>query len=263
MRVVPFFTALQLQGPEAVAFLHRITCNEVNGLPIGQASFNALCSPKGRIISLFWQRRDAEDALTLFVDAENAEVLHTHLVRYRLRQKVEIARAPAPVLWDEQNQETLRLHLGDAGDSPEASADAFWLTFITCGWPWVLAPNREAFLPQWLNLDLIGGVSFTKGCYPGQEVIARTKYLGEVKKRMGRVRGRGMAPAAGTACFGEAFGAQESGRVVLSAATGDGVFEALVSVQRALLDAGAMRLGAPDGTWVEVLSLPYSLEVQE
>jgi folate-binding protein YgfZ len=124
-----------------------------------------------------------------------------------------------------------------------------------------LPENREAFLAQWINLDLLGGVSFTKGCYPGQEIVARTHYLGRLKRRMYRLGAReGEPPATGAECFSPAFGDQAAGRIVLAAPRPEGGFEALAVLQREAAETGEVRLGAPDGPRAEPLPLPYPLD---
>jgi len=236
------FATVRVRGPEAISFVQSLTCNDVVALPVGSSAWNGLCSPKGRLLALFWVAKVSDDELTLTIDPESAEFLLTQLTRYRFRRKVDLA-------------------LGE----PVAGPD--WATFVANGWPWILPANREVFLPQWVNLDLLGGVSFTKGCYPGQEVVARTRYLGEVKRRMVPVSGLGAPPAAGTPCYTATDngangpdGSAEVGRVVLAAPAGDG-FAALVSVRLSALE-GALTIGHPAAAPVTRLPLPYRLEAQ-
>ncbi len=134
-----------------------------------------------------------------------------------------------------------------------------WLE-IAAGTPRVVAATQEAFVPQMLNMELpaVGGVSFTKGCYPGQEIVARTQYLGKVKRRMYRARlPQPIAP--GTHLYAPETGDQHCGAIVSVAPSPDGQFEALVCVQSAAVDAGEVHAERGDGPRLEFLTLPYSL----
>lgn len=135
-----------------------------------------------------------------------------------------------------------------------------WLD-IAAGMPHITAPTQEEFVPQMVNFEQIGGVSFTKGCYPGQEVVARTKYLGKIKRRMYRIHVPGDAcPAAGTDLFSADLSDQSCGKVLNAAAAPEGGCEALASLIMASAEAGEVRLGAADGPKIECRSLPYALE---
>lgn len=138
---------------------------------------------------------------------------------------------------------------------------AHWqLAMIRTGLPLVTAATQEEFVAQMINFELIGGVSFTKGCYPGQEIVARTRYLGKLKKRMYRVRIEGeQAPQAGADIFTPEFGDQSAGKIVNSAPSPDGGHEALAVMQISCAEAGLAHLGDPAGPRLTVLDLPYEL----
>lgn len=132
-----------------------------------------------------------------------------------------------------------------------------WLE-IRDGLPQVVAATQEAYIPQMLNLELaaVGGVSFSKGCYPGQEIVARTQYLGKVKRRMFRARtDRSSNP--GTPVFSNETGDQHCGSLVSVAPAPGGGFECLVCVQIGAKQSGDVRVGAPDGAKLEFLHMPY------
>ena len=144
------------------------------------------------------------------------------------------------------------LVLGDADHSRAAD--------LAAGVPWVGTATQDMFIPQTVNLDLIGGVSFTKGCYPGQEVVARSHYRGTVKRRMayGVVAGVAAADVApGTDVYDAAQPNEPCGRVVDTAGATDAaiLFETTLSA----LETGGLRLGAVDGAAIDVRPLPYSL----
>ncbi|MCB1886959.1 MAG: folate-binding protein YgfZ [Rhodocyclaceae bacterium] len=145
-----------------------------------------------------------------------------------------------------------------AGGATPAGTAAWHLRQIRAGVPQVTAPVQEEFVAQMLNFELIGGVSFTKGCYPGQEIVARTQYLGKLKKRMYHLHASA-EPAVGADLFGQGFGEQAVGKVVLAAPSPRGGWECLAVAQTAAVEAGELRLGGTDGVALDVLELPYSL----
>ena len=130
-----------------------------------------------------------------------------------------------------------------------------WLD-IRDGIPLVTAATTEAFVPQMLNLELVGGVSFRKGCYPGQEVVARTQYLGKTKRRMFRAA-LAAAAAPGDSLCSEDLGDQASGTVVTAAPSPDGGFEVLAVAPVASMTAGVVHLRSLTGPLLRVLPLPY------
>lgn len=139
-----------------------------------------------------------------------------------------------------------------AGAQP-APATAWRLLDIDAGQPAVYAPTLEAFVPQMVNLELIGGVSFRKGCYPGQEIVARMHYLGKPSRRMYRWQAAA-APAPGTPLLDEA--GREVGTVVDAQRAADGA-RLLAVVQRGK-DSAALRL--PGGEPLAGLDLPYAVD---
>jgi len=116
------------------------------------------------------------------------------------------------------------------------------------------------FVPQMLNYELTGGVSFKKGCYPGQEVVARTQHLGKVKRRMYRASVPVSAIQPGTALYAPETGAQSCGNIVFASAAETGNAECLAVVQTTCRETGEVHLGAPDGPKLDFLPLPYTVE---
>ena len=151
------------------------------------------------------------------------------------------------------------LVVGPAAELPVAAeadpADADWrLADIRAGLPQVLPETHESFVAQMLNLDLVGGISFTKGCYTGQEIIARTHYRGAIKRRMLRFAADCPPPPPGTRVLeGEAT----AGEVVDAAATDSGC-ELLAVVSLAQKDA-ALTLADPFAAALQSLPLPYAV----
>lgn len=142
-----------------------------------------------------------------------------------------------------------------------ADLAAWHLAEITAGIPRVVAATQEMFTPQMLNYEhaAVGGVSFQKGCYPGQEVVARTHYLGKVKRRMYRVKlDQEFAPGADV--FTPEAGDQHCGAVVLTAPSPNSGFESLLVVQSSGAESNDVHVGKPDGPKALLLPMPYAVE---
>ena len=151
--------------------------------------------------------------------------------------------------------------LREAGAVP-ANLDLWQQAMIRAGLPLITAATQDEFVPQMANLDLIGGVNFKKGCYPGQEIVARTQYLGKLKKRTVRVTftsSDNAPPQIGSDLFSPQFGEQSAGKLLNVAAVGEQRFEALAVLQMGALD-GPLTLGSPAGPSVQVLDLPYAIQ---
>ena len=149
----------------------------------------------------------------------------------------------------------------EAAGAAVAGADWWGLQDIRAGMPAVYDATVEAFVPQMANLQLVDGVSFTKGCYTGQEVVARMQYLGKLKRRMRHAR----VPAPARPRPGDDLWApgsesgQGAGKVVDARPAPDGGSELLAVIETAGARAGGVRLGGPDGPVLEFLPLPYAL----
>ena len=151
-------------------------------------------------------------------------------------------------------------------DRAEQTGPDFWaLMDIRAGIPNVYANTVEAFVPQMANLQIVGGVSFTKGCYTGQEVVARMQYLGKLKRRMYRARVGGTErPLPGAEVYSASSeSGQGAGRIVDAAPAPGGGFEALAVVQISSAEAGDMRLHDGGGPALELLELPYAFPSPE
>ncbi|HET7402673.1 MAG TPA: tRNA-modifying protein YgfZ, partial [Usitatibacter sp.] len=128
---------------------------------------------------------------------------------------------------------------------------------LRAGVPTIVAATQEAFVPQMANFELVGGVSFQKGCYPGQEIVARTQYRGILKRRMamGHVDAPA-APAPGESVYSASFGEQAAGTVLQATRSPEGGYDLQVVAQIESLAARDLALGAPDGPRVEVRDFP-------
>ncbi len=161
------------------------------------------------------------------------------------RFEIAVAVAAAPSLWAALA----------AGARPVGTPVWQWLQIQT-GIPHISGPTQEAFVPQMANFERIGGVSFHKGCYPGQEIVARTQYLGKVKRSL--CRARVAAPVkAGDALFSTLADENHGGTVVNGAPAADGSWELLAVIPENCASGGPVHAGGPDGPVLELLPLPY------
>lgn len=152
--------------------------------------------------------------------------------------------------------------------TPEATpvgADGWELLEIRAGIPQITGDTVEAFVPQMVNLQLIDGVNFKKGCYPGQEVVARMQYLGKLKRRMYRAYiDLAAPPAAGTDLYAaDSQSAQGAGKVVRASRTPEGGCELLVVAEIASAQQQTLHLKDADGPRLDLRELPYRFIEQE
>jgi len=144
---------------------------------------------------------------------------------------------------------------------PAGAAAWRWIE-IAAGQPRVAAATQEAFVPQMVNMEVpaVGGVTFNKGCYPGQEIVARTQYLGKIKRRMYRARLDAALPP-GTDVFTPESGDQHCGALVTTAPSPEGGYECLVVVQSSGAEAGEIYAGGPGvPPRLTLGKLPYAID---
>jgi folate-binding protein YgfZ len=132
-----------------------------------------------------------------------------------------------------------------------------WLT-VDAGVPVITVPTQDQFVLQAANWDVLGGVSFQKGCYPGQEIVARTRYLGRLKERLYALHTTAAA-VPGDRLYGSVFGDQPCGTVLNAAAAPEGGTTLLAVVQIAAAEARDLRLAAVDGPRINGRALPYAV----
>ena len=145
---------------------------------------------------------------------------------------------------------------------PHAPLNDWLLAQIRAGVGQVFGATRERFIPQMINLQALGGVSFKKGCYTGQEIVARMQYLAKLKRRLHRLRLVGSElPAVGIELFSPAHGSSV-GEVVLAAQAGDAI-ELLAVLQEDAVNDGRIHLGSSEGPTLTLLDLPYQLDADQ
>ncbi len=149
-----------------------------------------------------------------------------------------------------------------ARSTRSVGADPWRLLDIRAGIPWIYSSTSEAFVPQMTNLQLLDGISFRKGCYVGQEVVARTQHLGKLKRRMYHARiNHGEQPLPGDDLFVDGIGEnQNTGKIVDACQSPDGGHEvlAVILIEQAL--SGSVHLGNVNGPLLDVQPLVYALE---
>jgi folate-binding protein YgfZ len=148
-----------------------------------------------------------------------------------------------------------------AAELTPAGEDAWRWLDIQAGIPWISLPTQDQFVPQMANLELTGAVNFQKGCYPGQEIVARTQYLGKLKRRLFRCHAAiDVPPEAGASLYCAELGDQACGMVVNAAPAPGGGCDLLAVMQVEAAhsaDASPVLLGALDGSRLDILDLPY------
>ncbi|MEM8517392.1 MULTISPECIES: folate-binding protein YgfZ [unclassified Janthinobacterium] len=143
--------------------------------------------------------------------------------------------------------------------------DSWRLSEIHAGIAQITAATQEQFVPQMVNFELLGGVNFKKGCYPGQEIVARSQYLGKLKRRTTLVSIDDAAAVAGGELFAVSDPEQPCGMLVNTAPNGNGGIDALVEMKLGAIAegssaAGAVRYGSAQGVSVHFLPMPYALD---
>ena len=179
------------------------------------------------------------------VQHEQASIIRLAENRYQLNTTLQHAIA----LWEAL-----------AGSATAAGSSCWdWLN-ISAGIPVITPATQEQFVLQMSNLDLLGGVSFKKGCYPGQEVVARTHYLGKQKRRMFLAHvDSAVAPVAGNEVYSEDMAGQACGMVINAGHAPGGGFDLLAVMQISSHEAGKVHLLTPQGATLNFLPMPYSL----
>ena len=230
--------SLLVSGADARTFLQGQLSADVDALTPAHAMLASCNSAQGRVQAVLWLSERA-DGIALLMPASLTERIAARLRKYVLRSKVKIDESPAAT---------------DLVEPPAYREREWRLAGIRAGLPQVYPETYESFVAQMLNLDLLGGIAFEKGCYTGQEIIARTHFRGAIKRRMFRFQCACPPPVPGTRVLA---GEQHAGDVVDAAATDEGC-ELLAVVSLAQQDA-ALQLESNRGARLQKLTLPYEL----
>jgi tRNA-modifying protein YgfZ len=153
-------------------------------------------------------------------------------------------------------------HFGKLEEKLKRAPAELWDALdIHAGEPRITHATVEQFVPQMVNFDVLGAVNFKKGCYPGQEIVARSQYRGTIKRRTALAHGETATP--GAELFHSADPGQPCGMVINAASAEGGGIDCLVEIKLTALDNGAVHVGAADGPALEFLPLPYAFPSDE
>jgi folate-binding protein YgfZ len=295
---LPEWRLLRAEGPDATSFLQGQLTQDLASLGSGEARLAGYCSAKGRLLASFVVWRLDADTLLLACSADLAATLLKRLSMFVLRAKCKLSDAgearllfglagPAATAWLGDAAPAAPWQLAQLGDAqvvrlpdadgtarylwsapggtpvpalPALAADAWQWLEVRSGVPRITAATVEQFVPQMINLELLGGVSFKKGCYPGQEVVARSQYRGTLKRR-GFLFEAAAAAVPAQEVFHSADPGQPAGLVVNAASYG-GRHAALVELKIAARGGGSLHLGSADGALLQPQPMPYAVPLE-
>lgn len=293
-----------VSGEDATAFLQGQLTNDVAEVTATKGQLTSYCTPKGRMLAIFylcsWQ-----DNYLIYIPSEIAANVMQRLQMYIMRSKVTITEEAdldfvgligtastaltknlgfTPPSDDYQvaqsadglcmqlpgvttryllcgKQELLTMLTNQLADNTQVYAESYWQWLdIASGIPSISSNTQEAFVPQMANMELIEGVSFSKGCYPGQEVVARLHYLGSANRRMYRfsvVSDTDINP--GDKLYRtDSDNSQAIGNVV-SVVQEDTTLYSGLAVLRVEAAQHKISLTSPEGTQIKLLTLPYAI----
>ena len=272
-RPLQSLAVVRCSGPDAETFLQGQLTSDITQLLDGHTQLAACVTPQGRVLAVVRLKRSA-DAVDALLPAALAASLVARLRKFVLRAKVEITELEGwSVMWGTRNPGSEAAVSGESSGliafgfpggrialarpvaAPLAAdpvADSLWQAAdIAAGLPQVDSPTTGHFVPQMLNLDLLDAISFTKGCYTGQEIVARTQNLGRIKRRTLRYAVRSADPPEPLSALHD--DGAKVGEVLMSARVGGGV-ELLAVVS---LDARDRPLRIATGQTAVPLPMPY------
>ena len=290
---LPDWGVIRVVGEDAASFLHGQLTHDFVLLGADRARLAAYCNPKGRMWASFIGFKRPDQSIWLLCQRDVLPTVLKRLSMFVLRAKAKLSDASAELtvyglvgaaadatgaVWGKSDEgEGTRVRLPDAqgrgrhlwvapAGSP-APAPAAGTGLSLAQWQWlevrsavvpVGAPLSEALVPQMLNYESVDGVNFKKGCYPGQEVVARSQFRGSLKRRA--FLAHSPAPAqVGQEVFHSSDAEQPTGVVAAAAAHPVAGWDLVVSMQVGSAQDGSLRLGASDGPALALLPLPYAL----
>ncbi|NKB39204.1 MAG: hypothetical protein GKR93_18900 [Gammaproteobacteria bacterium] len=289
------FDIIEISGDDAEDFLQGQLSSDVSSLEIGTWQMSSWCNIKGRVIATFFLYRDTQRYFLLLKNTIS-EKLSKRLQMFVLRAKVTITNLSeefVPIgLTADLNKEALsyidgieNTHLLTirTGSEParsiiicpvtnakelwqkiseqaDVSEAAQWeILDIQSGIPWVGEECSEEFLPQSLNLDLLGGLSFDKGCYPGQEIVARMHFRGKLKQRLYCAKIATQDKISIKAKVSSNSAQQHVGQVVNCIEDSEANYLILLTLDLEATEADSLFFESENGPYLELSPLPYSL----
>ena len=288
---------IRVEGDDAASFLQGQLTQDFGVLGLSEARLAAYCTPKGRMQASFvgFKRSHADILLVCSRDILPATLKRLSMFVLRANAKLRDATAEfdlyglagaaaeqaAPGLsglsapWSRTDIGTataVRLYPADgqarvlwvapAGEAvpggPALEAGHWMWGEVRSGVATITVPIVEAFVPQMLNYESVGGVNFKKGCYPGQEVVARSQFRGTLKRRAYLAHAES-ALQVGQEVFHDSDPSQPCGLVAQAAAAPGGGWDAIVSIQISAAGGGMLNAGGPDGAQLSLQPAPYPL----
>jgi tRNA-modifying protein YgfZ len=287
---------IRAHGPEAAKFLQGQLTQDFVLLGAAEARLTAFCSPKGRMLASFIGFKHAPDEILLVCSRDLLAPTLKRLSMFVMRAQVKLSDASeAFAVWGVAGEADAGLatspwsQLNSAGGRSwtrlypaEGIARALCVAPIPEGetaqppagpeldlahWQWlevmsgvatITQPVVDAYVPQMVNYESVGGVNFKKGCFPGQEVVARSQFRGTLKRRAYRVEAN-EPMAVGQDVFHDSDAEQPCGTVVAAAANPSGGWNAIVSMQTKAAESGQLNAGSASGPALTLLPLPYDL----
>lgn len=283
---------IRVEGEDAAKFLHGQLTQDFSLLNLEQARLAAFCSAKGRMQASFIGFKRTPTDILLICSGDLLVNTLKRLSMFVMRAKAKLtdatqdfalyglagsatqtaAKSDAWALTRVGEASLVNLYpahgaarqmwvapVGDAAPQGEVLTPENWAWGeVRSGVATLTLPVFEAFVPQMLNYESVGGVNFKKGCYPGQEVVARSQFRGTLKRRA-FVAHCDAPLTVGQEIFNSADAEQPAGLVVQTAPTPQGGYDAIVCLQLSALEAGTLHAGSSNGAQFELLDLPYAL----
>ncbi len=291
-----FFSVVQISGEDAFSFLQRQLTNDMHAVTSTKASFGAYLSPKGRIIANFIIILDGENNYYLILASDLVDDFVNRLKIFVFRDKVDIQTLCGMTAYGIQGAadsiesdvqlpdndletglyhqcKTVRLpgrsqrfvilanEKSISSHNIQPQAANWFLQDVYAAIAWIRKANHEQYVPQAVNLDLIGAVSFVKGCYPGQEIVARLHYKGGVNHRMFQATCESATTiTVGTKIECSDIPGNQTGTVVESQLEhDDGTQRLLVSLPLRFLGANELKLENATPIRLSVDQMPYTI----
>ena len=292
---------IRASGADAASFLHGQLTSDVALLDTSRARLAGYCSPKGRLLAsfVFWKTGPEEVLLLCSADVLPATLKRLSMFVLRAKCKLTDASsewqrlglagpsasawlaesAPAAIWARTERDGASIVRLPDAAGAarylwlapqgtpapalPALPAEAWRWGEVQSGVATIESPTVDQFVPQMLNYELLGGVDFKKGCYPGQEVVARSQYRGTIKRRSYVFLAAGAA-APGAEIYHSADPGQPAGMVVNAAPLPgpEGASAVLAEMKLAAMNDGTLHLGSIEGPLLTATDMPYEVTTE-
>ena len=285
---------IRAEGIDAAAFLHGQLTQDILQLGMSECRLAAYCSAQGRMLASFYVIKRSPTDILLICSKDILAATLKNLCRFVMRSKVKLLDASAdyaifglagavlealatgvPAPWsrrDEGEVSVFGLYAADGVGramwlAPAALAAPAGPNLSLRDWLWgevrsgvamISEPVVQAFVPQMLNYESVGGVNFKKGCYPGQEVVARSQFRGSLKRRAFLAHS-GSPMKSGDEVFQESDPDQPCGIVAQAAESPTGGYDAIVSILISASQAGALHLSSVNGPSMAATAAPYPL----